>query len=188
MTGPHRTGEERNDESRHPRAGVSWTQLPRHSACTAEGHYPIPWFQEHLVHSPPGLKNMSDLLACLPNIKALISFFLWEQWLPSKRWHTQEQQFLIAYLLGREKKKVQVEIQKVWPEWPEGFLKVAPRMPIWWDLGVGVGTAMSQERWALPRMVKAMVKDELRLEPKSQSQDPCNIAGNKIHPEIKCTQ
>ena len=34
------------------------------------------------------------------------------------------------------KKKVQVEIQKVWPEWPEGFLKVAPRMPIWWDLGV----------------------------------------------------
>ena len=53
---------------------------------------------------------------------------------------------MIAYLLGREKKKVQVEIQKVWPEWPEGFLKVAPRMPIWWDLGVGVGTAMSQER------------------------------------------
>lgn len=113
MTGPHRTGEERNGESRHPRAGVSWTQLPGHNACTAEGHYPIPWFQEHLVHSPPGLKNMSDLLACLPNIKALISFFLWEQWLPSKRWHTQEQQFLIAYLLGRGKKSTSRDTESV---------------------------------------------------------------------------
>lgn len=126
---------------------------------------------------------MSDLLACLPNIKALISFFLWEQWLPSKRWHTREQQFLIAYLLGRKKKNVQVEIQKVCPEWPEGFLKVAPRMAIGWDLGVGVGEPVSQERWALPRMVEAMVKDELRLEPESRSQDPCNIAGSRLHPE-----
>lgn len=41
---------------------------------------------------------------------------------------------------------MQVEIQKVCPEWPEGFLKVAPRMDIWWDLGVGVGEAVSQER------------------------------------------
>ena len=53
---------------------------------------------------------------------------------------------LDCLFVGQGKKKVQVEIQKVWPEWPEGFLKVAPRMPIWWDLGVGVGTAMSQER------------------------------------------
>ena len=53
---------------------------------------------------------------------------------------------LDCLFVGQEKRNVQVEIQKVCPEWPEGFLKVAPRMDIWWDLGVRVGDAVSQER------------------------------------------
>lgn len=84
MTGPDGTGEEIVGLI-IPGLGVDLTQVSGQVARSAEGHYPVLSFQEHLACSPLGLKNMSVLPGCLPDIKAVISFFLLEWWLPNKR-------------------------------------------------------------------------------------------------------
>lgn len=57
---PHGTGEDRNSGSHHTKTWVDLT-LVLGIACSAEGHYPVLWLPEHLVHSPLGPKIMSFL-------------------------------------------------------------------------------------------------------------------------------
>lgn len=76
MIGPHGTGEGRNTECRHTEAWVDLTQVPGQVSCSPEDHCPVLLFQERLVHSLLGLKDMSVLSGCLPDIKAVISVCL----------------------------------------------------------------------------------------------------------------
>lgn len=68
-----------------PGLGADLTQVSGQVAFSAVGHYPILSFQERLASSPLGLKNMSVLPGCLPDIKAVIFFFLLEWRWPNER-------------------------------------------------------------------------------------------------------
>lgn len=154
----------------------SWT-----SSCSAEGHYPV-FFQNNLVQSLLWLRNMSALPGCVPNIKVVISFFLWEGgYLTRNGFRSRNKNAIRPWEVERGP-----SFTKIAKPRPEKFVRRAPEIPRceirgrYWE-PVSRGSDCYQQDGC---SVEGWVKAEARI----QGQGPYKIARNGKYPEVSVTQ